>query len=302
MERELYAICPEDTEIDPILLKKDDISQYRFSIEALVSTIRKANDFTGGQYPFTSRMYFIGERVVEGLNTAFILAFFPDIRLAEPHLLSLLARIPAQYEQMVVVTPSLSLSQEPIYSMLRASSIFPVTLPASFGQRNFKISYLGAFKRRLPAGVSAQAPALTKKQLADYEKYVYLCQDRLYIPGTFPRERMNDIFLNGHKLRLGDALFALLMRFVAELKKGQGGWVSTSDLVAEGYINHIEHRQRFSNLRTKLEGSLHEKAGTKFIQASGSKEYRLSTHPDFVTYDKEKLKTHPDPKISLHFA
>ena len=96
---------------------------------------------------------------------------------------------------------------------------------------------------------------------------------------------------------LGDKLFALLMRFVVELKKGKGGWVNTSDLMAEGFINDIMAHQPYSNLRSKLEGSLKEKDGEKFIEASRSKEYRLSTHPDFITYDKKKLKTHPDPNI-----
>lgn len=108
---------------------------------------------------------------------------------------------------------------------------------------------------------------------------------------------MNEVLLNGHKLRLGDKLFALLMCFVVELKKEEGGWVATSDLVTEEYINNIEHRQRFSNLRTALKGSLIEKDGRKFIEASGSKEYRLSTHPDFVTYDKEKIKNHPESLV-----
>ena len=32
-----------------------------------------------------------------------------------------------------------------------------------------------------------------------------------------------------------------LMRLLAELKEGQGGWVSSSDLWTEEYINDIEH-------------------------------------------------------------
>ena len=54
----------------------------------------------------------------------------------------------------------------------------------------------------------------------------------------------------------------------------------------------------YSNLRTALKGSLKEKDSQKFIESDGSKNYRLSTHPDFVTYDHKKLKTHPEYKIS----
>jgi hypothetical protein len=87
------------------------------------------------------------------------------------------------------------------------------------------------------------------------------------------------------------------MRLEVELKKGKGGWVNTADLMAEGFINDTMLHQPYSNLRSKLEGSLKEKAGQKFIESDGSKNYRLSTHPDLVTYDRKKLKTHPDPQI-----
>jgi len=87
------------------------------------------------------------------------------------------------------------------------------------------------------------------------------------------------------------------MRFAVELKKGKGVWVFVSDLVTGKYINDQEHRQRYSNLRTALKGSLIGKDGQKFIESDGSKNYRLSTHPDFVTFDRKKLITHPDPDM-----
>jgi hypothetical protein len=84
---------------------------------------------------------------------------------------------------------------------------------------------------------------------------------------------------------------------VMELKKGKGGWVAAPYLVAERFINDMEHRQRYSQLREHFKGSLKEKDGEKFIECDRSKGYRLSTHPDFVTWDKAKLRDHPDPKV-----
>lgn len=91
------------------------------------------------------------------------------------------------------------------------------------------------------------------------------------------------------------------MRLVAELTKGKDGWVNTADLMAEGFINDTMLHQPYCNLRSKLEGSLIDKDGQKFMESDGSKHYRLSTHPDFVTYDKNKLKTHPDQRINKLF-
>lgn len=297
MKGKLFAICPKDTEVDPIPLIKDDISKYRFSIDVLVEGIRKANDFTGANYSLTSRLYFMGEHVVEGINTAFVMAFFSNVYSAESHVLSLLARVPSDYERIVVVTPSTHLTNKSIYSKLRAALIFPVTLPSSFGQRDFKISYLAALKRRLPAGVSSQAPELTDNQFADCEEHDYKCRrDRLHVPGEIPYKRSNEIFLNGHKISLGDSLFALLMRFVVQLKKGKGGWVSHSDVCGEKSVEAGRY-QCYSRLRTRLEGSLVERDAEKFIESSGSKQYRISMHPDFITYDKGKLRKHQHDDI-----
>lgn len=156
MEGKLFAICPEDSEVDPIPLAKDDIAGYRLAVDMLIKAIREANNFAGDSYSFSSRMYFIGKHVIKGLSIAFILALFPDAETAEPHLLSLPTRIAANFQRIVVVTPSLSLTQEPIYAKLRTASIFPVTLPPSLGQDNYKISYVAALRKPLLAETSVK--------------------------------------------------------------------------------------------------------------------------------------------------
>jgi len=40
-----------------------------------------------------------------------------------------------------------------------------------------------------------------------------------------------------------------------------------------------------------------KKNAKTFIENDGSKRYRISTHPDFITYDKEELLQHPDEDI-----
>jgi len=115
----------------------------------------------------------IGKLVINKVSITFILAFFPNNRSAEPHLLALPSRLPDQYSRLVVVTPLLDLSREPIYPKLRAASIFPVSLPASFGHRDFKISYLAALSRRPTAGILPPTPGLPPAQQIDYEKFEY---------------------------------------------------------------------------------------------------------------------------------
>jgi len=279
-----HAVCPEHDHIGPIALGEDDLARYRLSLDALAGLIRRDNGLGGSAYRITPRLYFLGNRLVGRLATAFVFACFSSARAAEPHLLSLPSRLPAPCaSRAVVVTPSLDLELEPIYPRLRAASLHPATLPEGFGRSHFRISYLAALQRRPPSGVPAPLPSLTPEQLADCERHGYLCRDRLHVPAGRPRRRQRAVLLNGEEIALSDALFALLMRFVEELKKGAGGWVSPSDLAAAGLIIDVEHRQRYSQLRDRLRPALRYRDGEKFIECNRSKGYRLSTHPSFVT-------------------
>ena len=134
-------------------------------------------------------------------------------------------------------------------------------------------------------------------QEKDYEKHEYKCKDQINILGTSSINRSNEIIVNKTKIKIGDSLFLLLLRFIVELKKGEGGWVSIYSLHDEHIITDPDKYQIYSRLRTDLQGCLIDKDGEKFIENDGSKNYRISTHPDFITYNKEKLLSHNDPRI-----
>ena len=138
---------------------------------------------------------------------------------------------------------------------------------------------------------------LTEKQNKDYKDFEYKCYDKVYIPGTIPMKRSNEIEVNDHKIKLGDSVFKLFLRLVLELKREKPGWVNRHSLGSDSIIADVEKFQVYSNLRTALQGSLLDKDGQKFIENNGSKQYRISLHPDFITYDREKLLKHPDSSI-----
>ena len=134
---------------------------------------------------------------------------------------------------------------------------------------------------------------LFKRQKADYERFEYQGYDKVYIPGTIPMKQSNLIVVNGNEIKMGDSLCTLFLRFVIELKKKKGIYT----LESEGVITDVLKYQIYSNLRTALEDSLLDKDGQKFIQSDGSKKYRISTNPDFITYDEKKLLAHQDHHI-----
>lgn len=143
-------------------------------------------------------------------------------------------------------------------------------------------------------GMNLVIRQLTKEQEQDYKDFAYKCFDKIHISGNSSMKRSNEIEVNGHKVRLGDSMFRLFVRLALELKKKRGGWVSRHTLDSEGIITDVDKFQIYSNLRTSLQGSLLDKEGQKFIENNGSKQYRISLHPDFITYHKEKLLKHHD--------
>jgi hypothetical protein len=138
---------------------------------------------------------------------------------------------------------------------------------------------------------------LSNKQEKDREKFGYKCKDQIYIPGTNSFYRSDEIIVNRNKIKIGDSLFLLLLRLVVELKKGEGGWVNIHSLCDEHNIANPDKYQIYSNLRTVLQGSLINKNAKEFIENDGSKNYRIPTHPVFITYNKEKLLSHKGPDI-----
>ena len=121
----------------------------------------------------------------------------------------------------------------------------------------------------------------------DYEKHEYKCEDSIFIPGTIPKNRRNDIVVNDHKVKIADNLFILLLQFIVEIKKNMDGWLYVDTKEGEGQY------QKYTSLRMALESNLLDGNGQKFIENDGSMRYRISTHPDYITYDKKKLLKHP---------
>ncbi len=138
---------------------------------------------------------------------------------------------------------------------------------------------------------------LTEKQDKDYKNFEYKCYDKIYIPGTIPMKRSNEIEVNSHKIKLGDSMFKLFLRLALELKKKKEGWAHRHSLGLDSIIADVEKFQIYSNLRMALQGSLLDKEGQKFIENNGSKQYRISLHPNFITCHREKLLKHHDSRI-----
>lgn len=73
--------------------------------------------------------------------------------------------------------------------------------------------------------------------------------------------------------------------------------VDIQTLIQKRVVSDPDDYRIYSNLRRRLQGSLVNKNGQDVIQNDGSKRYRISAHPDFITYKRGKLLKHPHERV-----
>lgn len=278
------ATSTEDSGISPIYLKTQDLNRYTFNILPLLDQVRSKNRLAKNVNAVTSRVWFIGEKAVIQNNIGIFMALLSDDQVAETELLGLKAKT-GKMDGALVLCPCYQVKSQDLLSKLAGQNVFCLTFKEAF-KKDGNIDF---GKVRFDQASCQQAQKLTAQQIADKTKYAYQCDDVMHIPGTASRKRSNDININGHTIKMPDSAFALLIELVVELKKGKGGWL-TKVVDAGKY-------QIFDHLRKPLQGSLLEKDALKFVENNASKQYRISTHPDFVTYDRANLLKHSDATV-----
>lgn len=277
------ATSTEDSGISTLCLKDQDLNRYIFNIQPLLVKIKEKNNLAKSINAVSSRIWFIGEAIIIQNSVGVFLALVSDDEQAEAELLGLKAKIGIKVDAILVLCPSYAIKSQDLLIKLAGQNISCLTFKEAFKKKDYIINFSEV---QFEQSAGQQIPRLTEKQIADYTKYKYLCYDTLDIPGTASISRSNDVIINGDKIKMPDSAFRLLMELVVELKKGKGGWLSK-------YTEPGKY-QIFGHLRTPLQGSLQNKDARKFIENNLSKGYRVSTHPDFVTYDIGNLKKHTD--------
>lgn len=288
----LEAVCLEHQEEDPIPIEKDDLNRYAFSVDMLLVQLRTANRIEGYLHRINGGYFYVGYKTYSDNRVGFI--FISKIGNEKLVKLSGLKHLCKDDDILVVLTPASKIENVSLKGQLRHEKIVQTSLVSSLDSQTLELPI-----EKLVSGLlkPKAITELSKRQKTDYEEFEHQCYDKVYIPGMIPMKRSNLIVVNGNEIKMGDSLFTLFLRFVIELKKKKGGWVNIYTLESEGVITDVLKYQIYSNLRTALEGSLLDKDGQKFIQNDGSKNYRISTHPDFITYDKKKLFAHQDRHI-----
>lgn len=141
---------------------------------------------------------------------------------------------------------------------------------------------------------------LINSQKEDYKKYKYKTYFKIDIIGELKElKKEKYIKVNSNGIELGKNNFILFVKLAVELKRNNEGWVDIESFVQEIDLSFTGRYQLIARLRDDLVKikALDNNIVKKLIENKKSGLYRISTHPDFITYDKDKLLNHKDPQI-----
>jgi len=297
IDGELEAVCLDHPEKDPIPIDKDDLSRYSFSVDRFLFKVRTANGIEGEFQRIEGGYFHLGHKFYNDMRVGF--AFVPAVQDEWLVRLSGLKNLSTEDEILVVLSPSTLIDEITLKNALLNKRIIQVSLAESMNPKTF-VMPLRKHLSGVLQSVSAETSSIiemTGDQREDYERHKYRCADRLHIPGEITAEGKNVISLNGNQITIEVANLILLLRFVVGLKRDKDGWVDRYSLHEERIISDPDRFQHYSRLRRELAPNLLLKDGKDFIQNDLRKRYRISTHPDFVTYDKEKLLEHANYRV-----
>jgi hypothetical protein len=287
------AFCLDHSEEGVEYVGEDDLIRWRFSSDALLRVIIEANGINGGQKQVEPPCTYLGHKIYGSHKIGFV--FIP--RTGYYRQLSLLGiRHLCDDDGLVLLTPVSAINEIPFESILHHERTIHVALAKALDRKTFVLPLDSLIRPLLPAPL--QHPLLsishTEEQEKDYETHKYLCHDRIHITGDVPAPRNNLVLINGKARNIPDGTFRLLLRLAIVLWENKGGWIAASALWGERLIPDPEKHQPFSRLREEIEEHLLVKDGRRLLENDGTKNYRLSTHPEFVTCDRAKLLNHSD--------
>lgn len=75
MDGGLFAICPQDSEIDPIPLEKDELGKYSFSVEKFLGHVRMANRLGGALHRIDKDYLYFGYTSFKNNRVGFVFGF-----------------------------------------------------------------------------------------------------------------------------------------------------------------------------------------------------------------------------------
>jgi hypothetical protein len=137
IQGQFYAICPEDSEIDPVPLGEDDLHKYDFSVARLLEGIRGANRLGGSLSHIEPDYHYVGYTTCDERRVGLI--FVPSLKGKGLLELCGLRRACIDDDLLVVFSPVSAIDDISIRAGMGRERIIQVPLVKVLDRRTLKI-------------------------------------------------------------------------------------------------------------------------------------------------------------------
>jgi len=137
MQGRFYAMCPEDSEIDPILLGEDDLHKYVFSVARFLEEIRGANRLGGCLSHIEPDYHYVGHTTCDERQVGLI--FVPSTEGKGLLELCGLRGTCTDDDILIVLSPVSTIDDISVRADLSRHRIVQVSLETALDHRTFKI-------------------------------------------------------------------------------------------------------------------------------------------------------------------
>ena len=278
-----------DEEEPYVVVDQRDLIQYRFNWEPWLRKVREVNRLNGGSSWLHPSLAFLGEKINGDGRLGIVIGFFSRQDAAMDLLLSLPARMPSIYSILAVTTLTFDqLPQQDIATLERLG----VYVVAPIDRRTLEIKTLHLVPRK-PIQMS---PVPVGAHTGKLRQHSYKTQLPVLITGDTKKWHRNIVIVNGLPVALGDRLFLIFLRLCIQLIR-YGSGVSKAGLRSGGHCRSGSEEQTIGRLRNAFTIILGKRVTHDFIERYGRGMIRLSTLPDLVKYNKERLRSHGNEKV-----
>jgi len=254
MREQLYAICPEDSERDPLPLDKNSLHRYKFSINRFMQKLRSVNNISGDIQELGKDCYYLGSNQYGDDKVGFVF-----LRNADSLSIAGLQKV-CEEKNLVIITIFTKLNKLD----LTGRNIINVSLVESMDDD---------FRLEIDlSSLNIQEPLNTKLIFLDQK-----AGGRSYY-----------INLNSEKISIPYSELVLLIYFAIK-RKSTDGWISQDDTDKEGITESENDDAHLRKLVNRLEKSL--KGRKDLIENDNEGRYRLAVSFDnIIIPDKDWLE------------
>ena len=138
MDNELFAICPQDSDIDPIPLKRDELNKYQFCIKEFLEQIHSANKLSGPVQEIKPNYLYFGYKMYNNHRIGFVFGF--DITTESMLELTGLKNLCLDDDYLVIFSPDSSIEDISLKQTLSKECIRQLSLTSSLNLETYKFA------------------------------------------------------------------------------------------------------------------------------------------------------------------